>query len=310
MVVLYAWSGLSPSFIKFDTMRIAEVDSNPNDLREHFESTAMNIDSKISADLKEKYLQDLVRDPKKDFAEEFIRTTDLEAVLIRQYGFDGLKLISSTNKNELFHLGNFPSACPWSHLNGETLQTAIDKVFDPLENKLPELISNMKERVRFIYAENNGTQWKLHYLLDMKLYDERDYFLIYSGGQAAADPPVTDRLAKFNWSIPKDLKELYAVHNGFGAEGDSKCILSSTEISVMGEMMNPIVAEKGFTTDGYVFDDLLEFFPDGAGNAQCFLRKGKSFNTTVDWDHETWELSEESGFFEFVDERMSELDEE
>lgn len=269
----------------------------------------MNIDNIIPTELRDKYLLELVRDSKKDFGAEFIRTTNLEASLIRQFGFAGLKLISASSKSELFQLGSLPLECPWSYLNGKTHDAAIDAVFDPISHKVPQLISKMKERVRFIYADNAGAQWKLHYLLDMKLYDDREYFLIYSGGMPDSDPVVGKSLADYKWPIPKDLREFYAVHNGFGA-ADARCILGSNQLTVMGEMMNPIAKEQNVVAEGYAFDDLLEFFPDGGGNAQCFLRKANDLNSTVDWDHETWEISGESGFFEFIDDRMSELDEE
>jgi len=51
---------------------------------------------------------------------------------------------------------------------------------------------------------------------------------------------------------------------------------------------------------------LLEFCPDGAGNCQVFYRNGRNDAdpSTADWDHDTCEVSDEVGFFEFVDERL------
>ena len=74
--------------------------------------------------------------------------------------------------------------------------------------------------------------------------------------------------------------------------------------------MNPITKRQNVALTDYKFDDLLEFFPDGAGNAQCFLRVGTDIDATVDWDHETWEISEGMSFYDFVDERLSQIDEE
>jgi hypothetical protein len=264
----------------------------------------------IPEELKNRYLLELTRDKTKEFGAEFIRTTNLEASLIRQFEFNGLELVLSAQRSEVFQLGSLPEACPWKYLNGKTQGEVIETIFETIKTKVPQLISIMKERVRFIYAEKINFYWKLHYLLDMKLYDGRDYFIIYSGGMPRTDSPINDTIAKYEWTIPEDLKEFYAVHDGFGAEGDSKCVLSSSQITVMGEMMNPIAKEQNVDPEGYVFNDLLEFFPDGAGNAQCFLRRAGNINSTVDWDHETWEISEETHFFEFIDNRLSELDEE
>jgi hypothetical protein len=70
--------------------------------------------------------------------------------------------------------------------------------------------------------------------------------------------------------------------------------------------MDPIQKERNVKLD-YKFSDLLAYYPDGAGNAQCFYRGDGNENETVDWDHETWEISrssEEEGFFEFIDESL------
>lgn len=271
----------------------------------------MSTSKVITEELRKKYLSELERDAEKDFSSEFDRTTNLEASLIREYGFDGLKLILPSKKiDDIYQLGSIPEDCLWVHLNSKTPTEAIDAVFSSIKEKVPSLIASMKDRVRFVYATRLNSNWELNYLLDMKLYDGRDYFLIYSGGAPDNNPQKNDSLTKFEWAIPQALKEFYSIHNGFGALEDSVYILSSKQISIMGEMMNPISKEQNVKPEEYLFNDLLEFFPDGAGNAQCFLRKGDNNNNTVDWDHETWEISEETDFFDFVDNRMSELDEE
>ncbi len=257
-----------------------------------------------------KYLQDLERDQDKEFDPEFIRTTSLEVFLLNEYGFDGLKLIfSSRNSESYYQLGNIPQESPWYFLNGKELGEAIDSVFKPINQKVPQLILQMKERVKFIYAEKIDLEWRLHYLLDMKLSDGRDYFQVYTGGQPNKKASLNDALVKYNWSLPSDLVEFYSIHDGFGGH-DSSFVLSSNQLTVMGEMMNPIAKEQNAVPTEYKFDDLLEFFPDGSGNAQCFLRVGADIGTTVDWDHEVWEISERMNFYDFVDERLSQIDEE
>ena len=54
--------------------------------------------------------------------------------------------------------------------------------------------------------------------------------------------------------------------------------------------------------------ELLEFCPDGAGNAQCFHRRDEEDDDprAVDWDHETWEISDETWFADFADRRLGE----
>ena len=258
----------------------------------------------------QQYLQELERDQDKEFEAEFIRTTNLEFFLIKEYGFEGLKLVFSKKNSENYYpLGEIPQDSPWSSLNEKEMRDVIDIVFKPVNQKMPKLISQMKERIRLIYVEKTNKEWKLHYLMDMKLYDGRDYFQVYTGGRPNKNVLPNAVLKKYNWSLPNDLVEFYSIHDGFGGS-DSQFLLSSKELTVMGEMMNPIAKQQNVFPTQYKFDDLLEFFPDGSGNAQCFLRIGDSVDVTVDWDHEIWEISEGINFYDFLDERLSQLDEE
>lgn len=142
----------------------------------------------------------------------------------------------------------------------------------------------------------------------MKLYDDRDYYRVYTGGEPLLNAEPNKNLKTYNWNIPNDLKAFYKIHNGFGEIYEANYIMANEDIKVMAEMMNPICKEQNVKPDGYSFNDLLEFFPDRAGNTQCFYKN--IGNSTVDWDHEVWEISGEIDFFEFINERMSEIDEE
>lgn len=258
----------------------------------------------LDEQLRSRFRGELKRDPAKEFEPEFIRTTDLERDLIDKYGFDAITLIfEDRNSANYFLLEEFPADCPWANLNDCDIEVAIDTLFAPIASEVPRLTAALKERCTYLYAEKLGETWTLHYFLDIVLYDGRRYYLIYSGGEPSPIPDVNASLAKYQWNIPNDLKRLYAIHDGFGP------ILDSSEITVMAQMMDPICKEQNTYPDGYNFADLLEFHPDGAGNAQCFHRQGKR-NPTVDWDHEVWEISEEQEFFDYLDERLSQLDEE
>lgn len=253
--------------------------------------------------LKNRYRELLKRDPEKEFGPEFVRTTDLERSLIDEHGFDAITLIFEELSPNYFQLGELPAQCPWAHLNSNSVDTAIETVFAPIADELPNLIKALKERCKYLYAEKTNRAWKLHYLLDIVLYDDRRYYHIYSGGDPNRCPDPNVSLKKYRWNVPNDLRQLYAIHDGFGP------ILGSKEIGVMANMMDPICKEQNTFPERYRFSDLLEFHPDGMGNAQCFYRKGDSL-ATVDWDHEVWQISGEKSFFEYVDDRLSQLDEE
>lgn len=267
----------------------------------------------ISDQKKEFYRQLLQRDSVKDFENEFVRTTNLETAIINEYGFEGIKLLfENRNSENYFMLGNFPTGCPWSALNDENHTQFIESNFKSIEHKIPNLIQSIQNRCKFIYVEKKEQTWNLHYFLDMKLYDGREYFRIYTGGSPNPTAAPNENLKLFDWVIPKDLEQFYSIYDGFG-EFDGTFIQSSSDIRVMAEMMNPICKEQDFDfPEEYKFEDLLEFCPDGAGNAQCFYRKYSDGldSQTVDWDHEIWEISDEINFFEFIDERMSAIDEE
>ena len=253
--------------------------------------------------LKSTYESQLKRDPDKEFDPEFIRTTDLERRLVDDYGFDAIRLIYLDRGSELYPLGDLPEDCPWSRVNNLGIQAAIESLFAPIAVEVPGLLNVLRDRCSHLYVENKNSQWALHYFLDMMLYDGRRYYHVYTGGMPNAEAQPNSCMAEYDWLIPPDLASLYVVHDGFGP------ILGSQDISVMAKMMDPICKKQNVYPEDYRYSDLLEFHPDGAGNAQCFYRQAGTY-TTVDWDHEIWEISGPQDFFGYIDERLSQLDEE
>jgi hypothetical protein len=264
---------------------------------------------KLGLSLAQEYRMALQRDPQQPFQDEFFRTTNLEYYLIDRFGFPGIQLVFEyRNSANFFELGSFPPDCPWYALNGLNKTGFITANFSSIKHKIPDLLKAITERCWFIYAEKNGDSWQLHYLLKIKLYDGRGYYRIFTGGAPNKNPMANENLRKYQWEIPDELKLFYQIHDGFGEIYDGMAILNSTALKVMADMMNPISEAEKNLPEGYRFEDLLEFFPDGAGNSQCFYRKAKGL--TVDWDHETWELGEKMNFFVFINQQMSLLDEE
>ncbi|MGS2760919.1 hypothetical protein [Sinomicrobium sp. M5D2P9] len=275
------------------------------------EANSQNNNEKLTAELKATFREELKSDSEKEFNSEFIRTTNLENKIINKYGFEGVKLVfESRNSSNFYQLGAFPKDCPWFNRNNKTIAEFITENFQPISKKNPNLMSALKNRCKFIYAEKRENDWYLHYLLEMKLYDGRDYFTVFTGGAPLLNPVPNRNLKTYYWGVPKDLKALYAIHNGFGASHyGNYYVMENQHLKVMAELMDPICEGENIAPpQGYTFSDLLEFCPDGAGNAQCFYKNNS--NVTVDWDHETWEILGEIGFFEFIDEILSEIDEQ
>lgn len=273
---------------------------------------------KLTSELQEKYRNELKRDTKKDFKIEFRRITNLENKILNQYGFDGVKLLfESKNSTNYYQLGEFPKECPWTEFNKKSIKEFIESNFKPISEKVPSLITTLKNRCSFIYAEKKENTWHLHYLLKKKLNDGRDYFLVYTGGKPLLNPKPNKSLKYYKWDIPKDLKLFYKIHNGFARleYGIAEGVLDNESIYILAKYMNKVSEEDNIKPEGYVFEDLLEFFPDGGGNAQCFYKNNS--NVTVFWDHETWEISgetsqipEEIEFYKFIDKKLSQIDEE
>lgn len=275
-------------------------------------STSTGTPQPLTLAAKDSYRKQLQRNPGADFQKDFIRRSNLEYELVITYGFEGVQLVfEHRNSSRYYPLGQFPAECPWYALNTVSRQDFIGNNFAPLRSRLPRLIKAMQERILYIYAEQLDDTWQLHYMLRIQLFDNRPYYRVYTGGKPMRDFVPNSALEAYAWELPADLAAFYAVHNGFGEVYDAEFVVSYEKLRVMAETMDEIVEEQGFEQPiDYSFSDLLEFFPDGGGNAQCFYREAGKLIGTVDWDHETWEISEPQPFFEFIDSRIGGLDEE
>jgi len=260
---------------------------------------------------KEEYIELLEIDPKKELQNELVRTSDLENQLIREYGVDAARIVLFDDPDvDLYPLGEFPDDCPWSGLNDKGTVGFVKSVLKPLKGVLGGMLEAMKKNCLFIFVDKIQGRWTVNYVLDTDLEDGRKYFRVYSGDEPNTDVEVNESLEQYYWSIPDGLAQFYAIHDGFG-DSDAHYILSSKDLRVLAEVMDPVCKEQDLYPEDYKFSNLLEFCSDGEGNAQCFYRKSVKDKEpkTVDWDHESWDLSYEMDFFEFVDECFSSIDE-
>ncbi|HEY0063166.1 MAG TPA: hypothetical protein VGC21_13675 [Telluria sp.] len=253
------------------------------------------LDDRMRAQLK----RELISDKALPFEQEFCRTTDLERSILDQFGRSGAEFIVSQHNL----VPSFDATCPWQ-IEGLAAVDAVDKVLSPLRRLLPEFVSTLEERIRWVVPVRSEGEWQLVYLVDRALYDGRPYYELIVGGAPNLAPQLSERAASLGWKVPDAIKTLCLVHDGFGAVDSA--ILASRYLVDLGEIMDPIAKEQSFVPDDYEFQDLLEFCPDGAGNCQAFHRQRRDDPNplTVDWDHETREISGERPFFEFVDERL------
>jgi hypothetical protein len=162
----------------------------------------------------------------------------------------------------------------------------------------------LSERLLWAFPVHGSFGWEMAYVSNRALHDGTPYVETFLGGAPNQAPVLVQRLIDLGWKLPRPLRALYAIHDGLGPEGGG--IHASRSLIDLGEIMGPIMARQGLVPGGYEFDDLLEFWRDGAGNAQCFHRRypGDDDPPTVDWDHETREISGPSSLADFAEEAL------
>jgi len=217
-------------------------------------------------------------------------------------------------------LDSLPTGHAWREFIGIDPGEAVRQGFASMASHAPEWIATFAQAVRAIYTLEAAGEQYLVYACDMTEgygAQSRPVLSVLVGAPpldsaqlAAVDERLTDYVRKAGWKVPLELRELYAIHHGLGRLAswgfrydNAGSIYPVEQLSLLGEIMNSIAEEQNFQPDGYCFDDLLTFFEDGAGNGQNFLRREGNVVGTVDWDHETREISyAPTSFWSFLEE--------
>jgi hypothetical protein len=212
-----------------------------------------------------------------------------------------------------YSLDEPPEECPWQFAQPTEVSQIIGALFSPLEKNLPRTIAMLKERCVAMFAVQEDNWWYLLYVIRIELNDGKIGFTIFRGGEPINNPQLREEVRALGWDTPPELVELYRVHNGFGTKDFPNsfwnCVLSDNKLTVLSEYFSHPPNYLQGTFD-YDLNDLLEFFPDGAGNGQFFYRKKGEPMLSVDWDHETRELSKPEEFWGFIDRMLSSVDED
>lgn len=215
-------------------------------------------------------------------------------------------------------LDDLPDGHRWREHRQRDPGEAVRRIFADLWECAPELFERFAHAVRAIYVLERAGAHCLLYACDAKQHDGKILLTLLVGGPAlddveleAIDGRLREEVRARGWRVPAELRKLYRVHHGFGflspftAHFDSAfSVYPADQLSVVGELMNEIAREKNFEPAGYRFDDLLAFCEDGAGNSENFFRPGPGEEPigTVDWDHETREISSVRSFWEYLKE--------
>lgn len=254
-----------------------------------------------------------------DFSEQLRGLYKTQTDLVEKYGRDGLMLLidyetrvyvdADTKRSlEIMHYQDVPTNCPWYDLHELQIPDFIQKVWEAFPIPFVEIL---KEYTKDLFVIFEDQRWYLAYAYQAKDYDDNTYYQFLCGCQPQPNAKLPKALLDAGWKMPKDLQELYSVHSIFGdlrsalRNDITDCIPNAGSLETSLTFLEEYVEQ--WEVD-YTFFDLLPFCEDGAGNSQNFYKaepEGDSY-LTVDWDHETKEISGASTLAEFIEHQFAE----
>lgn len=231
----------------------------------------------------------------------------LEAIFNRERSFG----VPSPEPLRLVELSELPPDHPWRDEPPRAPQV-VERIWAPVRDRAPLLVAELTRSVRALYAAESEGDWLLLYACDVVVGGAPALSILVGGPSLGAarseliDENLPQVVRRLGWKVPGDLRDFYRCHHGFGrfsTEFDPGSVLPAHQLRLLGERMNEVALAQGFVPAGYVFDDLLGFFPDMAGNGRYFWRDGTGaeLRGTVDWDHETREIDTPQSFWDFLD---------
>ncbi len=259
-------------------------------------------------------LKSFFQNDKLDWSDRLKGYYDYQIELVKKYGRNGLMVFLDTETQvyvdgvnnrslEIMHYSEVPEGCPWYNLHLLPLDKAIRTAWKEFEISF---VDSLEKYTLDLFAIFEGGKWYLAYAYQTRDYEDNVYYEFLGGREPNPNAKLPKELVEAGWKMPGDLKELYAVHANFGnlksalRDDNTHCICAAEKLGTSLTSLEKYVEE--WEAD-YSFFDLLPFWQDGAGNYQNFLKTeiiGDSY-ATVDWDHETKEISGQCTLEEFID---------
>jgi hypothetical protein len=149
------------------------------------------------------------------------------------------------------------------------------------------VVSNELDRPRLLYLVGNGA-------------GQHESCFVWVAGLPATSEQVHAAQSRLAWRLPQSYVRFASIHNGFLLDGFEA--VGPTALDKLVRLSDVLVAGTGEL--GYAPDDLLWFSGDGSGNAQCYYRAMPVPDEdwlTVDWDHETHELSRPTSLWTYLE---------
>lgn len=267
----------------------------------------------------QEHLKSFFKNDQLEFMDQLAAYYKGQVELVEKYGREGLMIFLDTETQvyvgdgpnrslDIMHYTEVPEACPWFHLHELPRDEVIRKVWENWPVKFTKSLVEYCLDL-FVIFENNT--WFLVYPYLAKNYDDARYYEFFAGSQPNPGAELPKALVEAGWKMPQDLKKLYAVHGRFGhaksvLTGDrSDNIVPAEKLETSLTFLEEYVEE--WEAD-YSFYDLLPFYEDSCGNSQNFFKTQWEVDSyaTVDWDHETKEVSGYNYLSEFIDYRFGE----
>jgi hypothetical protein len=207
----------------------------------------------------------------------------------------------------LYPIDDAPADCPWqwSETGRLSLPNYMASLFEPLHSGLPGVAELLTFYGKDLACLSTSGSWFLIYILASPATGARCFLM---GGMPSSSASPPQAVEEAHWHVPEELSFLYRVHDGFGMVAplglfwSDDAVVPARRLALLSDYFPD---GSDHPNSPYSLKDLLMFFPDGAGNGQCFYRPYLGIEEpTVDWDHETGEISRREDFWTFVDRKL------
>lgn len=195
----------------------------------------------------------------------------------------------------------------WEQLLLSDLPTrqVIGQLWKPLEqyaNAFVEILANSTLNLAIVLSPEKTFPISLFYVAKLAWRDQI-FFEGWLGGLPTSDRDLAKCETRLNFSLPVSYKLFGNVHNGFLKNGNQgNGLLPVESLSFLHRKDLP--EDLSLLHDSFSDDELLSFYRDGAGNQQSYhlsMPHGSGDYMTVDWDHETREISNPQAFWLFLE---------
>lgn len=249
-----------------------------------------------------------------NYLEKYRQVASAYTTCIDQYGIGGFLLAiphrlmqyAGHTNCTVFHYQDAPAENPWAFTKGLTVKKAIDEIW---KSYPVPFVKTLKKYCIQLFVLRQQEKWFLLYPYKKVSWDNQLLYDFFAGAAPDATAQLPKETIEAGWTMPTDLRQLYSIHHGFGdvdsvlRNDNSFAIVASPKLLPQLSFLEEIAAEKEWDVN-FSFHDLLPFLGDSAGNYQVFYKAeptGTGSYYTVDWDHETKEISGRDTLAEFME---------